>query len=73
MVPLTCYWPRAIIHIDMNAFFALVEQRDFLELRGKPIGVTNGEVGTTFRTERLDGISGYASDLVRRGPKIKKG
>jgi len=43
MVPLICYWPRAIIHIDMNAFFASVEQRDFPELRSKPIGVTNGD------------------------------
>ena len=50
MNELTCYWPRAIIHIDMNAFFASVEQRDFPELRGKPIGVTNGEVGTTLIT-----------------------
>jgi DNA polymerase-4 len=46
----TEYWPRAIIHIDMNAFFAAVEQRDFQELRGRPIGVTNGEAGTTLIT-----------------------
>lgn len=44
------YWPRAIVHVDMNAFFAAVEQRDFPELRGKPIGVTNGTVGTTLIT-----------------------
>ncbi|MBI5612011.1 MAG: DNA polymerase IV [Gammaproteobacteria bacterium] len=46
----TNYWPRAIIHIDMNAFFAAVEQRDFPELRDRPIGVTNGEAGTTLIT-----------------------
>jgi DNA polymerase IV len=45
-----CYWPRAILHIDMNAFFASIEQRDFPELRGKPVGVTNGTAGTTLIT-----------------------
>ena len=45
-----CYWPRAILHIDMTAFFASIEQRDFPELRNRPVGITNGEAGTTLIT-----------------------
>lgn len=43
-------WSRAILLVDMNAFFASVEQLDFPELRGRPVAVTNGKVGTCIIT-----------------------
>jgi DNA polymerase-4 len=47
-------WPRAIILVDMDAFFASIEQRDFPELRDKPIGVTNGMEGSTIITSSYE-------------------
>ena len=44
------HWPRAIILIDMNAFFAAVEQLDHPEWRGRALAVTNGKQGTCVIT-----------------------
>jgi DNA polymerase IV len=52
---------RKIIHIDMDAFFAAVEQRDFPEFRGKPVIVggdpdSRGVVATCSYEARKFGI-----------------
>lgn len=43
-------WPRAIILMDMDAFFASVEQMDHPEWRGLPVAITNGTAGTCIIT-----------------------
>ena len=43
-------WPRAIALVDMNAFFASIEQRDHAEWRGRPVAITNGLQGSCIIT-----------------------
>jgi DNA polymerase-4 len=61
-------WPRAIIHLDMNAFFASIEQQDRPELRGKPIGVTNGKIGTCIITSSYEA----RAHGIKTGMRVKE-
>ena len=67
---------RKIIHIDMDAFFASVEQRDNPELRGKPIAVgydgSRGVVSTASYEARPYGVHSAMSiaQAKRRCPDL---
>lgn len=50
----TNHWQRAIALIDMNAFFASVEQRDFPDLLDRPVAITNGMRGSCIITSSYE-------------------
>lgn len=67
---------RKIIHIDMDAFYASVEQRDRPELRGRPVAVGHdgqrGVVATASYEARPYGVHSALSSTVakRRCPEL---
>ncbi|RLA04069.1 MAG: DNA polymerase IV [Gammaproteobacteria bacterium] len=47
-------WHKVIALVDMNAFFASIEQFDKPGWRGRPIAVTNGGIGTCIITSSYE-------------------
>lgn len=48
------HWPRIIVHMDMDAYFAQVEQRDHPEWRNTPVAITNGQLGSCIITSSYE-------------------
>lgn len=82
---ITPVWDRAIILVDMNAFFASIEQLDEPKLRYRPVAVTNGLQGACVITCSYEarafgiktGMSIYEAkkhcpDIIQRSARPKR-
>lgn len=61
-------WSRMIVLVDMNAFFAAIEQRARPQLRGRPVVVTNGDRGTCIITSSYEA----RAHGVRTGMRLRE-
>jgi DNA polymerase-4 len=64
--------PSAIIHLDMDCFYAAIEVRDQPELTGKPVGV--GALTTCNYEARKFGVRSAMPTFMalRRCPRLKQ-
>ncbi|WP_289245222.1 MULTISPECIES: DNA polymerase IV [Methylophaga] len=61
-------WQKMIALVDMNCFFAQIEQQDYPYWRNRPVGVTNGKLGSTIITASYEARS-YG---VKTGMRLKE-